>query len=404
MHDHEERLDTLAREAKNARKVLLKYVKDSRNACQPCRELGKMQSCSRSEGHNYCTNCEDSPFDCVWDEGSMESRFQGWKNASQIEDLDALIMPISAAEEESEMLRTGGHLPDPYPETSHFLVLGWARKSSHPGAPTMMQTLANLINSIGLYDNMLNGPNFAGTIEGTRPGGQGSHMHRRYFVMARHGAMPVPTHTGNVQNPVLHQFVALIDFVTRPQNPNPPTEIHFVLMGHAGFSVDITGWGDRTTGWIKMILDRDLANGTNIADRMYLVPLVERFVVDPNSSTSINQGQAPYGIRLNNKQITKYKLLDVIDRHEQLRSYALANGNAWSQLIAAMMLFHQGQNPVLPGQMPVWNGPALEAARMDRFIMAMYMEKAWRVGWLDANTVPTDAFVAANNVGRNNAM
>jgi hypothetical protein len=150
-------------------------------------------------------------------------------------------------------------------------------------------------------------------------------------------------------------------------------------------------------------------NNTNIANTIYLTPLVERHVVDPNSPSSINPGQPHHGIRFNNKVFAKYRLADVIDRHSQLKNHAAQLGMPFQHYMANIHQLHAaGINHFGPGvHLPGWGAGQLgltQAYRLDRLIMAMYWEKAWRVGWLDGNTIPTDAMISTNNNQRNNAM
>lgn len=288
----------------------------------------------------------------------------------------------------------------------HFFVFGCARHSSHPGAPTMQQTLQGMTQTINSYDGILNNPQNQHIVEGQRPGGVGTALGTHLVVIARHGGMPVPTHTGNLDSPILQHFVATFDHITSPNNANQPLEIHFLLCGIAGFSVGPEGWGDRTQGFFRKVLDRDAANHTGFANHIYLVFLMELHVVDPNAPSSINAGQPAHGMRYQNKQIVKVNLAEIVDRYAQLRAHATMVNQDFRTYMQNVALLHQGLQPVgfAGAPIPVFPGPPATAAKLDRMIMAMSWEKAWRVAWLDAQTMPTDAMVQANNVNRNNSM
>jgi hypothetical protein len=82
--------------------------------------------------------------------------------------------------------------------------------------------------------------------------------------------------------------------IIRPQDPeNPhfvPEEIHFLLNGLAGLAVDVSwgGFGDYSTGFSHKIVSLDAVHGTNIAERIYLVPRVQAHVVDGVASHSLH--------------------------------------------------------------------------------------------------------------------
>lgn len=217
--------------------------------------------------------------------------------------------------------------------------------------------------------------------------------------------MIVPTHTGNLDDPMLHAFLAMVDHLLRPNNTHPPIEIHFLLLGIAGFSVGIEGWGDRVQGFFHEILLRDAANNTNYANTIYLVFVIERHVVDPVSPSSINHGLPAHGARYLTKQIVKVRLADMIDRHRDLKNHAIAIGHTFSDYLAQIMLLHRGMPCIFNNTpLPAWPGGASMGAKLDRMIMAMSWEHAWRTAWLDATTAPTDVMVHANNTNRNSPM
>lgn len=132
----------------------------------------------------------------TWDEGTAMSRLEGFKQASELapEDTERIIVPLSIIEEEERIIRTQQHLLDPDIDEPHIFTYGCARHSSHPGAPSMLQTVQNLIQSTAGYKNNTVGHvNYAGTVEGQRAGGPGTPMLFRRLVFARHGAMPILT-------------------------------------------------------------------------------------------------------------------------------------------------------------------------------------------------------------------
>lgn len=323
-----------------------------------------------------------------------------------MEDIRDWDVPLSLIEEEQMLLSSRDHLPDPEPKGRHFLVIGCARRSDHPSHATLIQLLQDLILTINAYNNLLNNPAHQGSPEGQRPGGAAAALPMRSYRLAfgRHGPKAVPTQLANLNNVPLQAFVQFIDHLTRAGNPNIPVEIHFLLMGVAGFSVDIAGWGDRTQGFFRFILDRDIQNQTAIANTIYLVPAIELHVINQNSPSSINNGLPPHGIRNNNKQLIKYRLADLIDRHQDLKQAAHQMQMPWQQFLENMSLLHQGLPVAVPVNLPAWAGGAQQAVELDRFIMAMYWEKAWRSAWLGANTIPSAYHVAQNNVGRNTRM
>lgn len=424
----ESEVEKCQREVYNAKRRLTQAVSKMRKACKPCREREKMSTCKRLPGQRHCTNCETDELTCEWDEGtSLPNLPLSGKDVSE-EDIHTYDTPMRLIHEEELMLQANNHLPPADMTSRHFTAIGAARMSSHPGGLSMAQVQQNLILTVNTYNNLLNNPLFANTWEGQRPGGQPAlPMQRFHVVFARHGAMPVPTHLGNLQNLSLITFVNFIDYITRPNNPQIPEEIHFVLLGFAGFSVDVTGWGDRYVspceivqherqltllvsrnhGFFKHVLDRGAAQGTNIAYRIYLVPVSELQVADPHSPSSINFGLPAHGIRHNNKRYMKFRLVHVVDRHEQLRAAATLLGLHFRVYMSDITRIHANLMPLNAGVIiPVWpanRGGMATAAYLDRFIMGMFWERMWRVAGLDNTTTPTAADVAHNNNNRNDA-
>jgi len=102
------------------------------------------------------------------------------------------------------------------------------------------------------------------------------------MAFVRQGCRPIPTALGNgLLDPFLKSFVRLMHQITDVNNMNRPTELHHLILGIAGFSVGIAGWGDRTQGYFKFLLDADAARGDHHwENNTYVVPVVEPRVVD----------------------------------------------------------------------------------------------------------------------------
>lgn len=318
-------------------------------------------------------------------------------------------MPLSLEEENTRVWGAIANALQPPMTEKHFQLYPFARKSSHPGALTMAQVTQNLVLTENEYNNMLNDPFYQNVREGQRPGGAGTLFRSHRTVIARHGTRPVPTHTGNVDDPSLIAFINDVDQILNPANAHArPIEIHFLCMGLAGFSVDASAWGNRTEGFLHKLLTADAAMGTQFARNTYLVFLLEMQVVDPQSPWSINPNRPPDGARKNNKQVIKVSLLDLSDRNMALKTHADSIGIGFNLYMYAAWALSQGLAgpPGFPvGVFPpgFYGGPA-EALRLDSVILAMWWEHAWRSGWLDAMTSPTDAMIAASNHSRNATM
>ncbi|KAK5707175.1 hypothetical protein LTR17_020917 [Elasticomyces elasticus] len=420
--NNESRIAYLTRMVRNATLNLNQEMAANGRACKPCRKKGCARHCKRTRGHRYCDPCQDDDeidemHECEWPAGSAEASRGTIKKASELteEDLQAWERPLSAGAEQELMDRTQKYILGEVPTTKHFLCIPVGRKSSHPGALTMAQLTQSLIMTANSYNNLLNDPN-ANTKEGQRPA---QWMRVEVLAFSRHGAHKIPTHHGNLQNDALHVFIDLIDQILDPININNlPVEIHFLMLGIAGFSTDITAWGSRTEGLFRRFLDADAANAaagnpTNIAGSIYLVPVSELHVYAQGSPSSYNGNNPPHGIQRNNKRLVRYRLVDLIDRRATLVVHAatLNNGQGmpfW-QYMQNMLLVHTG-NPVQPAfqagfpTVPQWPAGLPEVEELDRFIMAMYMEMAWRVQWLDANTTPPEPHIRSNNDNRNTPM
>ncbi|KAK5726385.1 hypothetical protein LTR17_012816 [Elasticomyces elasticus] len=424
---NESRIAYLTRLARNATKNLNAEIDANGRACKPCRKKNCAIRCKRSRGHRYCDPCQeddeiDEMADCVWPEGSAEAARPTWKTANTLtdEDMKPWERPLAAGTEQQMMEATQKYILGEIPNRRHFLCIPTGRQSSHQGALAMAQLIQSLIMTVHAYNNLLNDPN-VNAKEGQRPGAQNMYMRTHILAFARHGAAKIPTHHGNLQNDALHLFLNLIDQILDPNNVHLlPIEIHFLLLGIAGFAVDITAWGDRTEGLFRRFLDTDVVNAangnpTNIAGSVYLIPVSELHVHAQGSPSSINGNNPPHGIQRNNKRLVKYRLEALIDRRTQLMAHAatlnngLVQGMPFNQYMQNMLLLHTG-NPVQPvfqaafANPPQWPAGMPEVEELDRMIMAMYWEMAWRSAWLDANTTPTEPHVRYNNDDRNDPM
>ena len=306
--------------------------------------------------------------------------------------------PLSSEQRDQLLRMTAEQQLDDEPDGDYFLCIFTARMSSHLGAVVLFQIMHDLITTQNNYDNLLSGPLMNNVPEGQRPG-LANHAMRAYRqALARHGGRKIPIRLGNLDDPFLITFVQIMQHVARPNNPNIPIEIHLVNMGLAGFGVDITAYGDRNSGFFKYFLDQDAANGTNIADRIYIVTIVEPHVVDGVGAHALdhpNASQHWQGHR--NKYLVKHKLADLIDRWAYCVPIWVQNSRniAWNQA-------HPNLAPLPLAQPLVWPQP--DSTRLDPYLNALFYEMSWRFAWLDATTNPSDAMVQSRNVDRNHPM
>lgn len=360
--------------------------------CLPCRRKDVATSSCDGRPGIPCSTCE--PGECEWPahEIPFPTIHIGTGNLTS-EDIIDWDTNISQEEREKFLHMTLTHQLDPETKSDHFLCIFTARMSSHQGQNAFQQILNDLVTTQNTYDNLLNGPLFNNVPEGQRPGGPNTPMRAYRQVIARHGTRKVPIRLGNLQDPFLITMVNLIHHVMRANNPNLPIEIQFVNMGLAGFSVDITGWGDRNHGFFRYILDQDLAHGTNVARRIYIVAIVEPHVVDGVATHSLDYpNPSPYYQGHQNKYLIKLRLMDLIDRWAYCQPIWVANYRNARWNVA---------NPHLPPRATpppvVW----ANSNRLDPFLEAFFWEMAWRSGWTDGNTRPTAAQVAARQNDRN---
>ncbi|KAK5131404.1 hypothetical protein LTR08_000940 [Meristemomyces frigidus] len=404
---YETEIEKLQRDYEHFGARVYRAKRDWIKACEPCKDRGRYSDCERLPGKRHCGQCDEAGLNCEWEEGTSLPNLMLFGDVT-MEDIHAYDRPLSVDGMERLRLQTiNQHAPADV-EERHIALIGCGRCSSHPGALPLRQVLHNTIMTTHLVSNQLNDPARANTLE--FGGLMGLPAQLFFAVFARWGGKPVPTHLGNLNDPTLIAFVNHFDHLTRPGNPQLPDQFIFVLMRLAGFSVDVSGWGDRNHGFFKHMLDRGAAQGTNFAYRIYLMPVVERHVVDQTSPSSINFGLPPHGIRHNNKFYMKYRLADVVDRNVQLKGAATAAGMSFLDYMSDVTRVHAGLPPLHAGfVVPAWPAnpwnlaPPGMASYLDRFITGSFWERAWRVSGLDATTSPTETAVRYNNVGRNAA-
>lgn len=214
----------------------------------------------------------------------------------------------------------------------------------------------------------------------------------------------IPFQLSNLQDPIMQGFVNFIHHLTRAGNHQRPDEIHFLLHGLAGLGVDINAWGDRAHGLLGYFVATDLQNGTNLAERIYLVPVVEGHVVDGVAPHSLNYNTPPPNgpvspfwynpvHPLRNKSIQRLRLIDLVDRAAQLQQHF--NHNRMLHVAA-----QQAGHPFVPLPLPAFNpvGMVGTVAQIDGILSGMYDEKAWRSGW---TTAARAAILQLRNVNRN---
>lgn len=389
----ETRLQRCKRLLKNAQQAYGKECAALRRMCLPCQAKDMQRELCDGRPGEQCSQCE--PDECEWPPHAMASFTILDFAADNFVDWDR---PISTELHEQMMELTRTHQLDPEPEEEHFLCIFTARMSSHQGQDILLQIMHGLVMTQNRYDNLLNGPLLNNVPEGQRPGGQNTPLRSYRQVIARHGGRRVPIRLGNLNDPFLITFVHLMHNVTAPNNPNIPIEIHLVNLGLAGFAVDITAYGDRKHGFFKFILDRDAANGTNIADRIYIVTIAEPHVVDGLAIHALDHpNPSPHWQGHRNKYLVKHRLADLIDR--------------WAFCVPLWVQNHRiahinQANPNLPPiplvPIPVWNQP--DSTRLDPFLKALFDELAWLSALLDNTTTPSDNEVHARNRDRNEPM
>lgn len=204
-----------------------------------------------------------------------------------------------------------------------FLVIICNRSSSTRGRqcrPLMRRRERHVAR---LYDQRL--ARFSDHVaEFRRPGNNNnSRMLNFNLYCERHGNSPVPWTTlqlrGRRQRQ-LRRFVRLMRFLYQTPCPvTPPLEVHFLLGGLAGLSVEMRGWGDAHAGFWREIFNGNPA----LAKRTYLVPHIEDHLVTAGRQYCLNIADWP--VRYREKRLRKIRLIDAINDDAQRRFNRLHN-------------------------------------------------------------------------------
>lgn len=383
IHRERERDEDMARRSKRRRQKRERKEREAlASACEPCREA-RLTDCDGRKP-NACKNCTDSTIPCTW--SSHEEEIGDLRQASTITPAEILLWETEMWAEEGWQERTRllqVAEPDPEPTSPHYLVVAAARLSSQDADQARLNMLIQTLPSVlHRYDQMLLHGAHQNLPEGVRPA-----PIQRGFILpfVRQGTRAVPTRMGNnMVDPFLMAWCRLIADVTRPNNPQRPTEMHVLTLGLPGFSVDITNWGDYTQGFFRFLLDADQVNGDNhFRDHTYVVPVIEPRLalgVDPQT---IAPGQQISWVGHRGKFLKKFLLRDLIDRDRVRRDWAQNN----------MLMFLAG------GRAPQANAYEHD---IDEYLDALELEWSWRANQLSMYTNPTDVFMANRNRGRNN--
>lgn len=381
-HDNETDAQRFRRERKREREVARRRSKK----CLPCQD-GE-HSCNGKAGVP-CSNCKQFGTKCTWPDHitPFPEIFHGIANMTE-EDHKRWDRPDKEWEEIERRVLEYMHSELPTPKTKHFLVIICMRVSSQADPQRVLQLLARVPAIRQRYNNYLSGPIDNHVPEGQRPGRPmipDAHMQTYGLVFARHGTRPVPTQlTNNMTQPGLIGFINLLHQVTAQNNQNRPIRIQFVTNGIAGLSVGINGFGDRTCGFFRYMLDTDQANGTDLAYKTDLVTLAEPHVVDGTQPSSLHPGQqSPYWRGHQGKYLFKNQLHRLIDRNAMHLAQAYQN------------VLHYTNLPT-----PVSQWGAVQDLRLDAHLDALDEEFAWRANQL--LQVPAQ-LVAARNWNRNGA-
>jgi hypothetical protein len=378
----ETRTSRLRREITNSQAELRKHMKKFHKHCRRCRNL-EFAECIGKPGAK-CERCvKDKQPICHWD---YDAPFvPSGKSGSELMDptvfeehMRLWDVPMSMQERAEYAEFARNNQPQPRPDGKHMLVIGCGRESSHAGMESIQRISGCVMVTVTTLSNLWNSPQHNNTPEGQRPGGPGAI--RRLFTMAiaRHGTKRIPCNTGNVRDPVLISHTNLIDQEMDPNNANPAFEIIYVLMGIAGLSVPLEGW----VPFFRSILRRDSANGTNIADRIFIMPVVDPDVVNGTATSIFPNRPLQTWLRYRNKCVRKFKLRDLYERwlHQRYEEHC-----------------RQNNLPIIPVPMT----PALQD--LDDMLELMVQEGCWRSGDYDDVNPPTTGTLAARNNGRNAA-
>lgn len=384
--------ERLRGEVRNLRRQIAARESKLLKVCVRCQQLDNLD-CDWSGGYlKTCNRCRADKARCA---GNTLEQIPLPTIKSSVEIEETSLMPWDAEllSDKDLMEATKSIAPTEEPEGPHYLLIGSARMSSYEGLLPMRTMLNHLVQTCTRYEQMIQSGIHSNVPEGQIPGGQAARLpSRRFHVsIARRGVLPAPWALGNLYDPYLRAWVNLWDELLRPGNSNLPQEIIILTLGIAGFTVPLTGYGDRQTGWLASVLQRDDQNGTNVADSIHVLYVVEKHVVD-GTGPSIVPGQPLQGwLQYRNKYLRKFKLLDLVDR------WALRQRVAQhQQLVTSGALPAGTPAPILS------NGPREVA--MDHVIDGTFESGAFRQGGLDMTTTPTSTAVHSRNRDRNSPI
>ncbi|KJX92147.1 hypothetical protein TI39_contig5906g00003 [Zymoseptoria brevis] len=346
---HQTEMDRLKAAARQAQRMVTERNDKLARCCRRCQVLDRLD-CDGMPGDppKTCSLCKEHGDHCIHDRDlPMKPKFVTMTNYTK-EISRPWDIPMTLDDRAKYYDLASDHQPELEPEVEHHAVIVIGRMSSHRG---WLAVAANLGNSRRFQPAAV----------------------RRLFAMslARRGIMPVPVDMGGVQDNFLashFEFWHGPNGIMRPNNPNPPTEITYLLQGIAGFSTPITGW----IAFYLNIVQIDGQNQTNIANRIWLMFAVERRGVIDGSPGSVVPGRHLADWLLwGNKYVRKVRLVDLYNR--------------WHNML---------QQP------PVLAATQFEG-ELDDILTAMEHEGFMRSGHYGAGTNPTWADVMGRNHSRN---
>jgi hypothetical protein len=195
-------------------------------------------------------------------------------------------------------------------------------------------------------------------------------------------------------------------------NANLPIEIHFLIMGFAGFGADIYAW----RGFLQLLEDWD--DDETQAGRVHVPPLSERVYIVPCLEPDVVNGSAPWSLtpgtdytmqpqkyfhgfqrrfrvfRISQKILTNVMEIDKCYRKFKLTSLmrrAIHNADARVRV-------RQNRPPV---QWTVRDAHFDQPQRNDIVLQALYDEYRLRANQLNDQTVPTHGTAHTRNLQRN---
>lgn len=362
--------------------------------CLPC--LEKLKTCSFTRirtfcnGEKPCHKCQETKTDCTYPEWVKHVSVEFVPASHLLGQLPPLAKMIGGYDLNLQQT-------EPVPEDPHLFVIVVGRRSS--GGIVVQRRLLN--SSAAVYEKYLNfiaiTPNFRPP---STPGTRAMHL-----AFARQGTMALPTQLGFLMTPnsgmsFLRPFVEEFDDQHMLAHPNPhlPTEIHFLLRGHAGFGVDISAWGSFGHGFLGRIVAYDVGErqagrplNPPLADRIYLVVCAEPHVVTGTSAWCLQPG--------------------VDYTHHPNRYYVPGIGKVYgkfrlsSLILRANWVTQDRQNaflnlprPPFVATDPHWDDPV----RNDVLLLALHHEWLYRANQLNnTTTIPRHWDIHTRNNGRN---